>query len=62
MVFSRFRDPQTFLDVIGIIAFAVGVIAVVMFFTGSPLIRLEMLVFFSLVIVWVLWAIDHLLK
>jgi hypothetical protein len=62
MIFSRLRNPQTFLDIIGIIALAVGVIAVVMFFTNSPLIRLEMLLFFSLITVWTLWAINHLLE
>jgi membrane protein implicated in regulation of membrane protease activity len=62
MILSRLRDPQTFLDIIGVIAFSVGVIAVIMFFTDSPLVRLEVFLFFAIVIIWVLWAIAHLLE
>jgi hypothetical protein len=62
MVRPRVRDPRSFSDVGIVIAATVGLLALVLTFTNSRLIRLELLLFFAIVVAWVLWAIDHMLK
>lgn len=58
----RLRDPRSFMDIFPVLMFTVAVVFLVLTFTDSDLIRLEMLLFFGVVIIWVLWAVNNILQ
>jgi hypothetical protein len=58
----RIRDPRSFTDVIVVVFASVALVALVVTLTDSPLIRLELLLFFAVTIVWVIWAVNNILE
>lgn len=55
------RDPHSFYDVIGVLFAGVTVMVIVLTLWHGTIIRIEMGVFFVAIVLWVIWAINHIL-
>ncbi|WP_265339086.1 hypothetical protein [Halosolutus amylolyticus] len=56
------RDPRTFFDVFGVVVISIGLMAAILTVWHGTIVRIEMVAFGLLVLVWVLWAVDRILE
>lgn len=60
--FPNARQPRSFYDVFGVVAAAVAITALVLAVQYEPLVRLQTVVFMTLVFLWAGWAIHGILE
>ena len=61
MGIPHFRDPRSFSDVFAVLVLVAGLTTLVLFLTDSQ-VRAGLFVVFVAVVVWVLWAVGHILE
>lgn len=61
MGLPHFRDPRSFSDVFAVLVLVAALTTLVLFLTDSQ-VGSGLFVVFAAVVVWVLWAVGHILE